>query len=364
MRSIATVQTLAQRGTVGLVRPASAIASSRTLLQAANASPALRKASAPTTLHTNILLVASQRSFSQTAVQLKKGGNKKEDKSSKKEEKLSKKEEKLNKKEEKLSKKDKKDKKGGSSASSSSSAKDDAGDEAGGNHPAADPEDMYNFADVESRWQRSEVHHEEKFKELKRSLTAGAGGLDGDGAVDVDAIGSAPVTVKGGVEGEGGSAVHKADSVVPLSQLAIVIPRAGGRVVELRMHNPSSRKAITSAVQTNPLFQGQQPQPDPNDELVLLIKVGPVNDKVASSAGATAERTRRVTDLANSWREQIRKATGRRQKVHQQWKKDDTVRPDDFYRLEKELTKGQEKRMAKVDAAEKEALKLAEKGRR
>lgn len=207
------------------------------------------------------------------------------------------------------------------------------------------------------------MHHEEKFKELKRSLTSGAHGLDGDGAVDVDAIGGVSVTVKGGYEGEGGSAVHVPDSVVPLSQLAIVIPRSGGRVVELRMHNPSSRKAIMSAVQSNPLFQGQQPQPDPNDELVLLIKVGGVSDNT-SSAKAKAERVRRVTDLANSWREQIRSASARRQKTHKQWRKDKTVQDDDFFKLEKEVSKGQDKRMAKVDAAEKEALKAAEKSQR
>lgn len=320
----------------------SAIAASRTLLQAANTSTSLRTASASTTLHTNNYLVSSHRSFSQTAVQYKKGGKKDKDVGSKK---------------------DKKDKKGRGSASSSSANDDVEDDDGGSNAPAAKPEDIFNFEDVESAWQRVEAHHEEKFKELKRSLTAGAYGLDGDGAVDVDAIGSVKVTVKGGHEGQGGSAVHLPDSVVPLSQLAIVIPRSGGRVVELRMHNPSSRKAITSAVQSNPLFQGQQPQPDPNDELVLLIKIGGVSDNTSSDK-AKAERVRRVKDLANTWREQIRNATARRAKIHKQWKKEKAVQDNDFYKLEKELGKGQDKCMAKIDAAEKDALKAAEKSQR
>ena len=281
----------------------------------------------------------------------------------------------------------KKDKKGGAAVSSSNRGNDhaSAADDDGGNHPVADPTDPYNFADVESRWQRAEMHYEEKFKELKRALSSGAAGVlgDGEGGIDVEAVGKTPV-----VDHEAAAAAAAADrssssghhdNHVPLSQLALVIPRAGGRVVELRMHNPASRKAIVSAVQSNPLFHGQQPQPDPNDELVLLIKLGGAGGAggdaaagsgkggkgggggVSAAAAAAAERIRRVNELANTWRSQIRKATERRKKTHQQWKKDKTVQPDDLHRLDRDLLKGQEKRMAKVDAAEKEALKQAER---
>ncbi|OAA54976.1 WD repeat protein [Niveomyces insectorum RCEF 264] len=164
---------------------------------------------------------------------------------------------------------------------------DDSGGAGGGGggatHPQPDPADPFNFADVESRWQRSETHHDEKFKELRRALRGGILGDGEAGAVDVDAIGLTPVTVKGlegdssssggGGGGGGGSGKkghannhnssssshghgHKpaaaataavAPSTVPLSQLALVLPRAGGRIVELRMHNPASRKALMSA---------------------------------------------------------------------------------------------------------------------
>ncbi|CAK7273653.1 ribosome-recycling factor [Sporothrix epigloea] len=308
MRGLVAAQTLAQRGTAGLRRPARA------------------------------------RCFSHTVIQQKKGG--------------------------------KKDKKGGaaaatSSSSSSSKHESSGADDDGGNHPIADPADAFNFADVESRWQRAEIHHEEKFKELKRALSSGAAGVlgDGEGGIDIDAVGKTPVVDREADASHG-------DNHVPLSQLALVIPRAGGRLVELRMHNPASRKAIISAVQSNPLFHGQQPQPDPNDELVLLLKLGGAGSAAAAggrdgvkgskggtspTAAAIADRTRRVNELANTWRSQIRKATERRHKMHQQWKKDKAVQPDDLHRLERDLLKGQEKRMAKLDVAEKEALKQAER---
>ncbi|ERS99703.1 hypothetical protein HMPREF1624_03066 [Sporothrix schenckii ATCC 58251] len=305
MHSAAAVQRLVQRSTVGLGRSASAIAASRTLALAAGVPITLRATPTSTSAYTNRFVAAAQRSFSQTAVPCKK-------------------------------KKVTED--------------DDHAD--GGNHPAPKAADAFNFEDTESRWQRTEVHYLEKFKELKRSLSGGGGAGDGDGGVDVDAIGKTRVVQKSGDE---------AGDEVPLSQLALIIPRAGGRVVELRMHNPASRKAITSAVQTNPLFQGQQPQLDPNDELVLLIRLGGANDKTTSSAAAAAERLRRVHDLANAWRTDLRKATTRRQKIHQGWKKDKSVQPDDLFRLDRELLKGQDKRMAKVDATEKDAAKHAER---
>ncbi|CAK7228229.1 ribosome-recycling factor [Sporothrix bragantina] len=346
MRGLVAVQTLAQRSTAGLCRSASAIGTSRALLLAANASPVIQTTRPAPSSFLSAPAAAScaaPRCFSQTAIQQKKGG--------------------------------KKEKKGGAATSSSSSSsssshnENDAGaEDDGGSHPAADPTDAFNFVDVESRWQRTETHHEEKFKELKRALSSGAAGVlgDGEGGIDVDAVGKTPV-----VDHESGDE----NNHVPLSQLALVIPRAGGRVVELRMHNPASRKAIVSAVQTNPLFHGQQPQPDPNDELVLLIRLGgavaaggpAAGGKGAKSGGgsaaaaAVAERSRRVHELANTWRSQIRKATERRKKTHQQWKKDKLVQPDDLHRLDRDLLKGQEKRMAKVDAAEKEALKQAER---
>ncbi|CAK7273819.1 ribosome-recycling factor [Sporothrix epigloea] len=344
MRGIVTAQTLVQRGTAGLCRPAKhfcAVGASQGLVQAGrplSVLQAMRMTSGSILPAPAAVSCSSSRCFSNTAVQQKKGG--------------------------------KKDKKGGAVAASSSSHESTGADDDGGNHPTADPADAFNFADVESRWQRTEAHHEEKFKELKRALSSGAAGVlgDGEGGIDVDAVGKTPVLDRE-------TDASHADNHVPLSQLALVIPRAGGRLVELRMHNPASRKAIISAVQSNPLFHGQQPQPDPNDELVLLLKLGGAGSAVAGvkdgakgakggvnpAAAAVAERTRRVNELANTWRSQIRKATERRHKTHQQWKKDKAIQPDDLHRLERDLLKGQEKRMAKVDATEKEALKQAER---
>lgn len=202
----------------------------------------------------------------------------------------------------KAGKEAKKEKKGKGKTSSTITADDDDA----GNHPQADADEPFNFADVESRWQRSDAHHEEKLRELQRALG------DGDGAVDVDAIGAIAVR----------DSKDQKDKGVPLAQLALVIPRAGGRFVELRMHSASSRKALVSAVSASPLFRGQQPQPDPDDELVLLIRLGTphATDGQGGAASETADRVRRVRDLANAWRAQIRRATARRQKTHQAWK--------------------------------------------
>ncbi|EFX05391.1 WD repeat protein [Grosmannia clavigera kw1407] len=230
-----------------------------------------------------------------------------------------------------------------------------AEDDDGGNHPQADAADPFNFADVESRWQRSDAHHEDKFRELRRAL--GSGAADGSGAVDLDAIGATPVTMAAsGSEGA---------TTTTLSQLALVIPRAGGRFVELRMHSATSRKAITRAVQHSPQFRGQQPQPDPDDELVLLVRMGGVHEGATEAAAAAVERARRVSDLANGWRAQIRRATARRQKTHQTWRKDGSVRPDDLHRLDRDLLRGQDKHLAHIDTVEKEAVRLLERtGRR
>ena len=116
-----------------------------------------------------------------------------------------------------------------------------------------------------------------------------------------------------------------------------------------------------SAVQKNSaVFRGQQPQPDPDDELVLLVKVGAAPGGAGGAASLAAEHARRINDLAHGWRTQIRKATSRRQKTHQTWKKDRTVSPDDLRRLDRDLLKGQEKRMAKVDSEEKDTLRRIE----
>lgn len=283
-------------------------------------------------------------------------------------------------------KKDKKDKASSSSSSSSSQSRETADEEDGAGHPQADVEDPFNLADVESRWQRSNGHHEDKLKELRRAL--GSGAADGSAIVDVDAIGATPVSVgtdqqhqqhqqhqplphKGQHKGAAATtpATATATATTPLAELALVIPRAGGRFVELRMHSAASRKAITRAVQASPLFHGQQPQPDPDDELVLLIRTGsPHEGGTAGSseaAAVAAERVRRVSDLANAWRAQIRRATARRQKTHQTWKKDGSVRPDDLHRLDRDLLRGQDKHLARIDTAEKDTLRQLERtGRR
>ncbi|EPE10100.1 ribosomal recycling factor [Ophiostoma piceae UAMH 11346] len=337
MRGIATAQTIVRRSSACLARQSTgASAGSRAFATAA--APHVQPSTASLYSTAPLLpALCSRRCFSQTAVRPKKA------------------------------KKEKNAASPSPSSSSSrkaqkpeSSADGDEDDGSGGNHPAADPADPFNFADVESRWQRTESHHEDKFKELRRSINGGAGD-GGSGGVDVEAIGQTKVSIKAEDLKGDPNAAAAASAETPLSQLALVIPRAGGRVVELRMHSPAYKKAIVSAVQKHSaIFRGQQPQPDPNDELVLLIKIGAAAGGAGGAASLAAEHSRRINDLANGWRTQIRKATSRRQKTHQTWKKDKTVNPDDLRRLDRDLLKGQEKRMAKVDSEEKDTLRRIE----
>lgn len=133
---------------------------------------------------------------------------------------------------------------------------------------------------------------------------------------------------------------------VPLHEMAVVIPTQG-RTVEIRMHEVSSKKAIMSAIQASEHFN-QQPQPDADNELVLYLKIEPES---------TEELARRAKDLCHEWRDQVRKGTHKRQKLHQQWKKDSRVKSDDVRLLDRDVKKLQDATMAKIDAAEKEAIK-------
>ena len=144
----------------------------------------------------------------------------------------------------------------------------------------------------------------------------------------------------------GSIAVQAVEGATRLSDLAVVVP-TGGRTVEIRMHQAGYRKAVMSAVQASPDFN-QQPQPDPDNELVLYLKVEPED---------AAEQARRAKELLHAWRERVRLATHARTRKHQDWKKDRAVGVDDLRRLDKELSRKQDAVMAKIDAAEKDILK-------
>ncbi len=149
-----------------------------------------------------------------------------------------------------------------------------------------------------------------------------------------------------GKESSKKTAAAAAGQTVRLDELAVVVPTRG-RTVEIRMHDPASRKAIMSAVQASADFN-QQPQADPDNELVLFLKV---------EIERADDQVRRARELAHEWRDHVRHATHRRQKLHQAWKKDKAVVVDAAHRLDKELAKLQDGALAKIDAVEKDTVR-------
>lgn len=183
-------------------------------------------------------------------------------------------------------------------------------------------DDPYDFEDVLAQWGRADSFHEERLRRLRTER------------FDPDIIGAVPVQPD-----------RKSAERVPLRDVALVVHK-GGRTVELRLHQAEHKKAVKSAVQAHPDFN-QQPQDDPDDEYVLYLRVEPER---------AADRERRVRDAGNEWREQIRQVSHKRSKLHKQWLAGRAILPDDQRLLDKELQKRQDKKMAEVEAKEKQAL--------
>lgn len=146
-----------------------------------------------------------------------------------------------------------------------------------------------------------------------------------------------------------GASVTTTTDTFPLRELAQVVPK-GGRTVSLLVHEEASVKAILSAVQMSPDFN-QQPQRDPDNPLELILKVEPERRE---------DVVKRVKALCHEWRERIRQVRQKRDKVHAQWKKDGVLLPDMKRKADTELDKVIKAKIAEVDAAEKETLKVVE----
>ncbi|TPX17969.1 uncharacterized protein E0L32_011970 [Thyridium curvatum] len=228
----------------------------------------------------------------------------------------------------------------------------------GGAAAAAAATADYNFDALEEAWGRTDRFHADKLKQLRAG-----------GRFNPDVIGKLPVRMAhhhhddqpvasphkggGGKKDAAAAAPPAGGTVVPLDQLAMVVPQ-GGRTIEIRLHEASSKKSVMSAVQASPDFN-QQPQADPDNELVLLLRIQP------EPADA---QVKRVKEVCREWREQVRLAGQKRHKMHQAWKKDKSATPDDVHRLDKELQKLQDKKMEAIDRTEKEALKQVSNSQR
>lgn len=160
------------------------------------------------------------------------------------------------------------------------------------------------------------------------------------GRFNPNQLGALSVSVKP----EGGGA-GEADSF-PLRELAQVVPRSG-RTVSLLVNDKAYVKPIMSAVQASPDFN-QQPQRAEDNDLELLLRV---------EMERPEELARRIKEATQGWRDRVRQARAKHDKVLKDVKKKGGLLPDAARKLDKELQKLQDKKMKEIDDFEAQSIK-------
>ncbi|UNI23482.1 succinate semialdehyde dehydrogenase NADP+ linked [Purpureocillium takamizusanense] len=221
------------------------------------------------------------------------------------------------------------------SSSSSSSSSSSAAD----NNAVEDPLD---FSGLIAAYAPIDAH----FKAQLQSVLHG-------GRFNPSTLGALPVTVKStepaAPSGSGsGSGQH---DTFPLRELAQVVPRSG-RTISLLVNDRAYIKPIMSAVQASREFN-QQPQRSEDNDLELLLRV---------ELERRDELARRVKEATQGWRERVRQARTRHDKMLKEGKRTGAVLPDVVKRAEKELQKLQDKKMKEIDAEEAQTMKQLERG--
>lgn len=198
--------------------------------------------------------------------------------------------------------------------SSSSSSSSDA--------PKPNLEDPFDLADLEHAFAKGTEHY---LNELTKARSGGRFNPDVLGALRVRPDKKSPETF-------------------PLHELAAIVPKRGSRKVSVLVHELANVKPIMTAIQSSPDFN-QQPQrvEDNEQELVLTVE-----------AEDPEEAAKRLKDILNAWRQQVRDVRHKRDQVVKKWWKDNKIVKDDFTKLEKEMQKLQDKQMDKIKAKEKE----------
>lgn len=188
--------------------------------------------------------------------------------------------------------------------------------------PKPNLEDPFNLADLEYAFAKGTEHY---LNELTKARSGGRFNPDVLGALRVRPDKKSPETF-------------------PLHELAAIVPKRGSRKVSILVHELANVKPIMTAIQSSPDFN-QQPQrvEDNEQELVLTVE-----------AEDPDEAAKRLKDILNAWRQQVRDAKHKREQVVKKWWKDGKIVKDDFTRLEKEMQKVQDKKMAEIKAKEKE----------
>lgn len=161
------------------------------------------------------------------------------------------------------------------------------------------------------------------------------------GRFNPSSLGALPIPVK---------SADGTPETFPLGELAQVVPRSG-RAISLLVNERAYIKPIMSAVQASREFN-QQPQRSEDNDLELLMRVEPERKE---------ELVRRVKDAAQGWRDQVRQARSRHDKVLKGWARDGTVLKDAVKRAERELQKVQDGKMREIDAEEAQTIKMLER---
>lgn len=146
--------------------------------------------------------------------------------------------------------------------------------------------------------------------------------------------------------GTGGAAPES----FPLSELAQVVPRSG-RTISLLVNDRAYIKPIMSAIQASREFN-QQPQRAEDNDLELLLRI---------ELERKDELVRRVKEATQAWRERVRQARSKHDKMLKDGRKTGAVLPDVVKRAEKELQKMQDKKMKEIDGEEAQTIKQLER---
>ncbi|KAL8381384.1 hypothetical protein RB595_005583 [Gaeumannomyces hyphopodioides] len=187
----------------------------------------------------------------------------------------------------------------------------------------ANPENADDFGEVEELYARLTKRTRERLQAMRQG-----------GRFSPDALGRVLVMLSKGA------------AAVPLSEAALVDVQ-GGRVVQLTLFEPAHRRAVMSAIQSSPQFN-QQPQPDPDDDAVLTLKVEPER---------LDDQLRAVREACHGLRDGLRRVTAARQKKHAQWGRAALVLPDAVAQLNKRVQKMQDAQMKEVDLMENDCVK-------
>ena len=106
-----------------------------------------------------------------------------------------------------------------------------------------------------------------------------------------------------------------------------------------------------SAVQASPDFN-QQPQRSEDNDLELLLKV---------EMERKEDVIKRLKEVTQTWRERVRHARTKHEKVIKDWKKNKVVTADVARKAEAELQKVQDKKMKEIGDEEANAIKQLER---